>query len=126
MIEFILIKVFIDSIKIIFFVSVLMDDYLTSFLIFTATIVLVTYSFLKLQYRYWKQRNVPYLEPKFPFGNLKGFPKGIGIGKISYDFYHEFKKTGSKLGGKCLELCYKPCYNLAQMFRKIMHTQTLV
>lgn len=77
-----------------------MADYVTAFLIFITTVTLVTMGYLKYQYQYWKKKKVPYLEPKFPFGNLKGFPKGIGIGKISYDFYHEFKKIGAKLGGK--------------------------
>lgn len=77
-----------------------MTDYITTFLIFVTTVTVVIVSYLKYQYQYWKIRNVPYIEPKFPFGNLKGFPKGIGIGKISYDFYHKFQENGTKLGGE--------------------------
>ncbi|PSN55897.1 Cytochrome P450 6a2 [Blattella germanica] len=29
--------------------------------------------FMKKSFLYWKKRDVPYLEPSFPFGNLKGF-----------------------------------------------------
>lgn len=25
------------------------------------------------KYNYWKERNIPYVEPTFPFGNTKGF-----------------------------------------------------
>lgn len=82
------------------FISGEMADYLTSFLVFVTTVIVVVITYLRHRYRYWKNLNVPYLEPKFPFGNLKGFPRGIGIGKISYEFYHEFKKTGTKIGGE--------------------------
>lgn len=77
-----------------------MADYLTALIVFFATACLITISYLKYQYLYWKRKKVPYLEPTFPFGNLKGFPKGIGIGKISYEYYHEFQKTGTKIGGE--------------------------
>lgn len=88
------------TINFVHFISVTMADSISTCIVFITTVILVTLAYLKYQYQYWKKKKVPYLEPKFPFGNLKGFPKGIGIGKISYDFYHEFKKTGSKLGGK--------------------------
>lgn len=80
-----------------------MIEYLMALGVFVATVGITTILYLKHQYTYWKRRNVPFLEPQFPFGNLKGAPRGIGIGKISYDFYHEFKKTGTKIGGKLMQ-----------------------
>ncbi|KAI4462849.1 cytochrome p450 [Holotrichia oblita] len=63
-----------------------------------ATIILLFY--MKRQLTYWKRRNVPYLEPSFPFGNLDNpitNKKSTGI--QFKEFYNEFKKMGAKCGG---------------------------
>jgi cytochrome P450 family 6 len=36
----------------------------------TACVIAVLYVYFKLSITYWKKRNVPYVEPKFPFGNF--------------------------------------------------------
>lgn len=34
------------------------------------TFCIVLYTWFQWSYQYWKRRNVPYLEPSFPFGNI--------------------------------------------------------
>jgi hypothetical protein len=45
-------------------------------------LVVVTIAFWKWKYQYWKKRNVPYLEPGIPFGNMEDVIRGkkfVGI-----------------------------------------------
>lgn len=72
-------------------------SYLITGLILATTILLF---YMKRQLTYWKKRNVPYLEPTFPFGNLDNpiaNKKSTGI--QFKDFYDQFKKMGVKCGG---------------------------
>nr|CAI5817449.1 unnamed protein product [Callosobruchus analis] len=67
-------------------------------IIFTSLGLAVLY--VQYCYSYWKRKNIPYLDPKFPLGNHRIlFPKGVAVGSISGDFYHEFKRRGIKVGG---------------------------
>lgn len=78
----------------------LLATYYTAIAIFIASIVVLFSAFVRHRYGYWKRKNVPFLQPKFPLGNLMSFlPKGVSYGLISDDFYHKFKAMGSKLGG---------------------------
>ncbi|CAH1163159.1 unnamed protein product [Phaedon cochleariae] len=73
---------------------------LTDIAILIASVGIVAILFVKYKYGYWKRKNIPYLEPTFPTGNNTSFfPKGQSIGKISYDFYQDFKARGAKMGG---------------------------
>jgi cytochrome P450 family 6 len=47
-------------------------------------------------WKYWRKRNVPYLEPRIPFGNMEEVIRGrklVGIG------FKEMKRRGWKRGG---------------------------
>jgi len=61
-------------------------------------ILAVVYIYFKWSFTYWKKRNVPYIEPIFPFGNLLDmlFPRKT-IGDICSDVYNKFE--GHKYGG---------------------------
>ena len=60
--------------------------------------VAVVYIYFKWSITYWKKRNVPYIKPKFPFGNLLDviFTRKT-LGDIIEDVYNKFE--GHKYGG---------------------------
>lgn len=78
-----------------------LQDHLTSIIVSLVTLVLATTAYVRYVYSYWKRKNVPYLEPRFPFGNNDSMiPKGISIGIISKKFYNHFKSMKLDAGGK--------------------------
>lgn len=62
------------------------------------TVVTLAYLWIGRRYSYWKQRSVPYVEPRFPFGNLQGLNKRH-FGLLAQDVYSKLKGSGSKFGG---------------------------
>ncbi|KAI4456041.1 cytochrome p450 [Holotrichia oblita] len=57
-----------------------------------------TYYYFKQSFTYWKKKNVPYLEPTIPFGNLEK-PWDIPLNRQVYNYYNIFKKRGDKHAG---------------------------
>lgn len=56
--------------------------------------------FFKYKFSYWERRRIPFLTPKFPFGNIEDLAKqkenfGINVAKK----YKELKKYGTPCGG---------------------------
>ncbi|GJQ64940.1 putative heme binding protein, partial [Trypoxylus dichotomus] len=50
--------------------------------------------------QHWKRKNVPFLEPSFPFGNLENpLTSQKSLPVHFQDFYKEFKRMGVKCGG---------------------------
>lgn len=63
-------------------------------------ISLLTICFFKWKYSYWRKRKIPYLQPNFPFGNIRNpFFMKEKIGVTLSRFYKEFKRRGWKHGG---------------------------
>ncbi|XP_059618289.1 probable cytochrome P450 6d5 [Phlebotomus argentipes] len=63
--------------------------FIVSFIVAT---VGVFYFYLKGVYKYWKKRNVEFVEPSFPFGNMKDVLLGrIDLGGALLDFYNQAK-----------------------------------
>ena len=61
-------------------------------------ILAVVYVYFKWSFTYWKKRNVPYIEPIFPFGNLLGLLLARKpIADLFTDVYNKFE--GHKYGG---------------------------
>ena len=61
-------------------------------------ILAVVYIYFKWSFTYWKKRNVPYIEPTFPFGNFIDIVlTRKPIGDIFADIYNNFE--GHKFGG---------------------------
>lgn len=84
--------------------STLVQDPLRSIIVSLITIVVLATAYVRYCYGYWKRKNVPYLEPTFPFGNsISLFPKGISIGAVTKGFYDTFKAMGHSIGGKYLQ-----------------------
>jgi cytochrome P450 family 6 len=69
-------------------------------ILFTATAVLLgsLYIFLDFAFSYWKKRNIPYLKPTFPFGNLRDLlMRQKSMGGAYAEIYR--KMNGMKFGG---------------------------
>lgn len=59
----------------------------------------IIYAYFKYAYGYWKSRGVPHDEPKFPFGNFKGFGKTCHQSEFIKSIYDRHKSSGSKFCG---------------------------
>ena len=73
--------------------------------VLAAGVLAVVYAYFKVSFTYWKKKNIPYVEPNFPFGNLADtlrFRKSIGL---VYDEFYK-KLEGQKYGG--IYACTKP------------------
>lgn len=55
------------------------------------SIATLIYWYFKVAYSYWKSRNVPYLEPSFPYGNIKDFGKKVHSSRAMQDIYTQLK-----------------------------------
>ena len=73
----------------------------------SAGVLAVVYAYFKVSFTYWKKKNIPYVEPNFPFGNFAdafSFRKSIEF--IYEDIYR--KLEGKKYGG--VYACTKPIF----------------
>jgi cytochrome P450 family 6 len=69
-------------------------------ILFSTTAVLLgaLYLYLNVAFSYWKKRNIPYLKPTFPFGNLVDLlTRKKSMGGAYADIYR--KMNGMKFGG---------------------------
>ncbi|KAG5667851.1 hypothetical protein PVAND_015820 [Polypedilum vanderplanki] len=55
--------------------------------------------FVKNRFNYWKNQNVPFLQPKFPYGNIKGFGKNFHQFEFQQKIYEIYKKKLSPFVG---------------------------
>ncbi|EFA05730.1 probable cytochrome P450 6a23 [Tribolium castaneum] len=63
-------------------------------------IILTIFCFYKWKFSYWKSRKIPYLDPKFPFGNVSNpFFMKEKVGMTLARFYNDMKQRGWKYGG---------------------------
>lgn len=69
-------------------------------LLFTTILVAVSYVYIsfKVRFQFWKKRNVPYLQPTFPFGNMKDSLKQKHFAYISQELYNRLKHHGDYAG----------------------------
>lgn len=58
----------------------------------------IIYFYIKHKQNYWKNLNVPYVEPHFPLGNFNGLGKHYHTYELFTNFYNELKGQG-KFGG---------------------------
>ncbi|KAJ3655224.1 hypothetical protein Zmor_014361 [Zophobas morio] len=64
------------------------------------TLAVLFVSYWKWTYKYWQKRNVPYVQPQIPFGNLSNSFKGKEyIGVSLKNIYDKMKLEGSKHAG---------------------------
>lgn len=70
------------------------------FFTFLTVLLALIVLYIKRSYTYWKNRNIPYLEPSFPFGNFDNpFTNKTSLPFYFKRFYNEFKSMGVKCGG---------------------------
>ena len=63
-----------------------------------ACVLAVVYAYFKMSFTYWKKRNIPYVEPIFPFGNFtEVWFLRKNIGQVHQSSYK--KLEGEKYGG---------------------------
>jgi len=69
-------------------------------LLFSAVFTAVLYYYIsfKIRYQFWKKRNVPYMDPTFPVGNMLDSLKQKHFAYISQDFYNQLKHHGDYAG----------------------------
>lgn len=64
-------------------------------LVFLLTLV---YQYFKFAYAYWKSIDVPYVEPKIPYGNFKGFGLTTHPALVISDIYKKLKGSDKFFG----------------------------
>lgn len=63
-------------------------------LLLLSAVIGLAYYFIRQRYSYWKRLNVPYIEPKFPFGNIKQLGRKIHSSRLFQKYYNELKGSG--------------------------------
>lgn len=72
-------------------------------------ISLIVYAYSKWMFNFWKRRGIYYIEPDFPFGNIRAQVKReLSFGDQFTLFYNHFKSKGVKGGG--LFMFLKPVF----------------
>jgi cytochrome P450 family 6 len=63
--------------------------------VFTSLLVIFSLAvyFVKRKYSYWKDMGVPYAEPEFPYGNLKGSGKKFHFSEVMRRAYNKLKSN---------------------------------
>lgn len=75
-------------------------DPLTLVVITLATIVFGGYLLVNRAFSHWKKRGIYYIEPSFPYGNIKALAtRKEFFGDTFKEFYKHFKSKGVKGGG---------------------------
>lgn len=57
-------------------------------------LVATIYIYFKSKFRYWRDRNVPFVNPKIPLGNLQGHGKRLHSAHLMQKFYQQLKGKG--------------------------------
>jgi cytochrome P450 family 6 len=61
--------------------------------------VALLYAYVWQKFGFWARQNVPYIKPKFPFGNLQGFKRKLHSSQLLKNFYDEMKVSKRPFGG---------------------------
>jgi cytochrome P450 family 6 len=63
------------------------------------TFISIIFYLIKRQFNYWKNLDILYEVPSFPYGNIKDMNTKFAIFQIHQNIYEKFKKSGSKFVG---------------------------
>ncbi|XP_053683144.1 cytochrome P450 6a2-like [Sabethes cyaneus] len=66
--------------------------------ILLATVLLLCVFYVKRKYAYWADRKVPYIRPRFPYGNFAETDQKA-LADISAEYYERMRATGSRFFG---------------------------
>lgn len=61
-------------------------------------LIYLVYLWIKKRYSFFKEKNFPFVEPSFPFGNLKGAGREYHANELFQKFYTELKDKGPACG----------------------------
>lgn len=64
-----------------------------------SVILALAFYFVKRKYSYWKDMGIPFEEPSFPYGSIKGIGKVFHPSMIMTRIYHKFKSAGTPFVG---------------------------
>lgn len=64
-----------------------------------SVILALAFYLVKRKYSYWKDMGIPYEQPSFPYGNIKGVGKEFHTSTIMTRLYHKFKSAGTPFVG---------------------------
>lgn len=56
------------------------------------------YAYFKMSYNYWQSKGVPYVEPIFPYGSIKGYGTKLHSSEFMQRIYNQFKATSKFVG----------------------------
>jgi len=62
------------------------------------SVVLSLYLYVKRQYSYWKDRGVPFAEPKFPFGTIPAGKNAVSNNDLNVQLFRKYKGTAPFVG----------------------------
>lgn len=68
------------------------------FVLIVVSILSGIYAYFKFKYNYWKSRNIPQIEPQFPFGNVRGIGTKNHQSAILDVIYQRFKGVAKYCG----------------------------
>jgi cytochrome P450 family 6 len=71
---------------------------LVDILLFIAFAIFITWLYFQHKFNYWKNRNVPFVKPRIPYGNIQGRKRIYHSSQVFRRFYDELKRKG-KFGG---------------------------
>lgn len=72
----------------------------TTYITIFGCLIFSIYYYFKRTYDYWEKRNLPYLKPVMPFGNIwKVYKKTCSLGEAYSEAYFNIKNRGAKHGG---------------------------
>lgn len=104
-----------------------MESQITWIITTLAISISLVFMFMKRSFSYWKRRNVPYLTPTIPFGNLEN-PITSNKPQFLYvrEFYEKFKKMRVQYGGVYIYtspmfLTIDPKYNKEILIRNFQY-----
>lgn len=72
---------------------------LTELVISILIIIITSVTLIKWRYNYWKNLGIPFVQPTFPYGNIKGMGKKFGHMQILQKIYNTYKKNSSPFVG---------------------------
>lgn len=62
------------------------------------TLLSAIYVYFKISFNYWRSKGVPYVEPVFPYGSIKGYATELHPSEFTQRIYKQFKATTKFVG----------------------------
>lgn len=66
--------------------------------VWISVIICLIYVFVRRKYNYWARNRIPFVEPKFPFGNLIVIKRTEHLSQRLATFYRQYKNDGPMTG----------------------------